>query len=330
MLCYVLSLKFQLLLCFVACERNEALNKMQALGSPSGHKSNQFAKKTIPSESRPVSEMLSELLKAINVDKLTATKEMELMKEGNKNPLKNIVNGGDGSDSVFAGTVAMPAFDGLDNPSNSGANKQSSARQAMLMRIDYLFENDVDNKLQKSTLASPSDLAEMLRPEVNLGDEKGKTRNLLNKPVVIGDAIPVPSNSSTGSIHESVEQMLQAALAHHNLGNYEESLKFLEASRVQLLSVERVALIKFKQKELEKQREYELDQEAADSTIMQKSAVTVTLEQIENVTATDDEVILPIHLEMYIILCKGTHAVTVYHYVCCVKWSQCIHTFWSL
>lgn len=56
---------------------------------------------------------------------------------------------------------------------------------------------------------------------------------LPSKPVVIGDALPVPAQCP-----DSVEQLLEASLAHHNLGSFEDSLKFLEAARIQLADIE--------------------------------------------------------------------------------------------
>jgi hypothetical protein len=76
---------------------------------------------------------------------------------------------------------------------------------------------------------------------------------------VIGDALPIPS-----ACPEPVQQLLEAALAHHNLGRYsilyawwqpasrwdsflltsetcrsfEEALKFLEAASIQLTDIE--------------------------------------------------------------------------------------------
>jgi hypothetical protein len=60
-------------------------------------------------------------------------------------------------------------------------------------------------------------------------DTKSK---LPTKPVVICDALPIPSNCP-----DTIDQLLEAALAHHNLGSFEDSLKFLEASRVQLMEI---------------------------------------------------------------------------------------------
>lgn len=60
-------------------------------------------------------------------------------------------------------------------------------------------------------------------------DTKAK---LPTKPVVICDALPIPANTP-----DTIDQLLEAALAHHNLGSFEDSLKFLEASRVQLMEI---------------------------------------------------------------------------------------------
>ena len=306
--------QFQLLLCFVANERQESLNKLQALGSNTQPNSatpkSGFAKKLVATEVKPMAEMVTDLLKSLGIDKLSSAIARDVVEDKNKQPTNKalVKPGGDQSTNVFAGTVTLPTFDGLDNPSNSAGSKaNSSARQAMLMRIDHLFENDIAGKLSTTTLASSPELENMLRVVPTLtGEQEKRSRNLLNKPVVIGDAIPVPSNASTTGtahvIHDSVEQMLQAALAHHNLGNFEESLKFLEASRVQLFTIERVHLIKSRQKQLEEQREEELEQ---DDQVINSKGTKITNEMIENATVADSEVLLPIHLEMYIILCKG-------------------------
>lgn len=299
--------QFQLLLCFAAFEKYDAAFKLnQQPVNPA--KPSTFARKVVAPETKSMADILSDLLKSLGIDKLTATREGP-----DQNKMHNSSLGKDADRSganVFSGTVTLPAFDGVDNPANNASSsKYASARQAMLMRLDHLFEKDVENKLQETSLASSAALKMMLAPlPVESPEEMHSAkRNLLNKPVVIGDAIPVPS---TGECPESVEQMLQAALAHHNLGNFEESLKFLEASRVQLFSHERMKMIKAKQKELEDQRDLELEAEAAEnngtSALNAKSnGVRITMDMIENVTVQDEEVVLPIGLEMYIVLCKG-------------------------
>lgn len=54
----------------------------------------------------------------------------------------------------------------------------------------------------------------------------------------LGDAIPVPSRCP-----ELIEQLLEAALAHHNLGSFEDSLKFLEAARIHLVDADQTSKI---------------------------------------------------------------------------------------
>ena len=66
---------------------------------------------------------------------------------------------------------------------------------------------------------------------------------MASKPVVIGDALPIPQKCP-----EAVQQLLEAALAHHNLGSFEESLKFLEAANIQLVDT------RFRAKEKERER----------------------------------------------------------------------------
>jgi hypothetical protein len=75
--------------------------------------------------------------------------------------------------------------------------------------------------------------AQLLNVISTKSDETIDTKSKLpTKPVVICDALPIPSNCP-----DTIDQLLEAALAHHNLGSFEDSLKFLEASRVQLVEI---------------------------------------------------------------------------------------------
>jgi tetratricopeptide (TPR) repeat protein len=58
---------------------------------------------------------------------------------------------------------------------------------------------------------------------------------LVVKPMVVGDAVPPPLDCALPVLH-----LLEAALAHHNLGSYEEALKFLEAARSTLVELARM------------------------------------------------------------------------------------------
>eukprot|EP01033_Poteriospumella_lacustris_P004935 gene4935-3529_t len=90
----------------------------------------------------------------------------------------------------------------------------------------------VESKLMLE-LPTGAEIVNLLTPPSDAADLHGDTAagkgRLPSKPVVISDALPVPAQCP-----ETIEQLLEASLGHHNLGAFEESLKFLEAARVQL------------------------------------------------------------------------------------------------
>jgi hypothetical protein len=116
----------------------------------------------------------------------------------------------------------------------------------MLLRMEHLFD-EVENKLLIEVTKSahntnhntdgtnnntPSEILTLLNaPPDEIAGVDIKSR-LPSKPVVIGDALPVPNQCP-----DTVEQLLEASLGHHNLGAFEEALKFLEAARIQLEEV---------------------------------------------------------------------------------------------
>lgn len=146
----------------------------------------------------------------------------------------------------------------------------SSKKQSMLMRLDHLFniieEKFVERlreeiKTKNEKLLDPSNQNEQQQLLIEEDLKKSQTileylfpspenhsasTNSLNtqkvnttfnnpsasqqsKPLIICDAIPIPS-----SCPPTILQLLEASLAHHNLGSYEEALKFLEAAKIQL------------------------------------------------------------------------------------------------
>jgi tetratricopeptide (TPR) repeat protein len=127
--------------------------------------------------------------------------------------------------NLFSGTVVAPA---TDRPEDMYHGSLNHARQSMLLRMEHLFD-EVESKIVVSLDAGSSVLQLLSTPGEEVVD--GKTR-LPTKPVVIGDALPIPVDCP-----DTVDQLLEAALAHHNLGSFEESLKFLEAARIQLSEI---------------------------------------------------------------------------------------------
>jgi hypothetical protein len=132
------------------------------------------------------------------------------------------------------GSVIMPSSHKAEDTYQSSANH---SRQAMMLRMEHLFD-EIESKI---LITTPKDSAIFQILAEPSGDdmaalETGKAR-LPTKPIVIGDAVPMPSQCP-----EMVENLLEAALAHHNLGSFEESLKFLEAARINIVECDRSAL----------------------------------------------------------------------------------------
>lgn len=93
-------------------------------------------------------------------------------------------------------------------------------------------------------------------------------------------------------------QSLEAALAYHNLGSYEESLIYLETARAQLMQTEKEKLVTKKKQEWRKSRgptekAVTAVGEDKDGALQQKIEVT------------DEEITLPSEAKLYIIACKG-------------------------
>jgi hypothetical protein len=136
---------------------------------------------------------------------------------------------GSSASAGMLGTVTMPlpSTHPRDNLFESGPNTNHS-RQAMLMRMDHLMD-EVESAVLRLLGAGSEVLQILSQPSEENTEMKPKPSA---KPVVIADAVSFPENCA-----ESVEQLLEAALAHHNIGSYEESLKFLEATRIQLIDI---------------------------------------------------------------------------------------------
>lgn len=221
------SFQFQLLMAMVAIERIEA----QQRNNEKFEKT--FAKKSV---GKALSESLQEFFRDIGISKfeeeltfptnypnLSATNTSNFQATTN-NPM-NLTMSPNQNRNLFTGTVIAPAS---ERPQDMYHSSLNHSRQSMLLRMEHLFD-EVESKLVGLMDSGAPILTLLATPGEEIVD--GKAR-LPTKPVVIGDALPVPSDCP-----ESVEQLLEASLAHHNLGSFEESLKFLEAARVQLQDI---------------------------------------------------------------------------------------------
>lgn len=154
------------------------------------------------------------------------------------------------SNALMKGQITLPLTEKKEDLYTASA---SNTRQIQSLRLDHLFE-DLQRRLMEviNALNTPNNTTTMTPfPETNLStskvfdiqalihvltnrpDEVIDTKaRLPTKPVVICDALPIPVNAP-----DTIDQLLEAALAHHNLGSYEDSLKFLEAGKIQLYEI---------------------------------------------------------------------------------------------
>jgi hypothetical protein len=249
----ILFPQFQLLLVMVALERNENLSKRESKSD------GVFAKKVVDYKSKPVAESVNDLLREIGISKSndsmpTATmgntvtsSSMAASTGGERSPrssafdgkaaspaastVKHSANQRSGSSSepnLFSGTVILPSS---DKPENMHSSTLNHSRQAMMLRMEHLFD-EVETRVLNLTSPDSEVLLLLSAPKEEVLDST--KQRLPSKPVVIGDALPVPSLCP-----DSVEALLEASLAHHNMGSFEDSLKFLEAARIQLRELQR-------------------------------------------------------------------------------------------
>lgn len=289
--------QFQLLLCAVAIERFDILNNKD-LRAGGG----KFAKKVTQSSSesnKSLAETFVDLIRAIGIDKSLdgslSANEMRLSPAKLDGKILSIASSPEQASAIIAatnpaspytaaeslakasgghavGVVTMPTS---TRPEDAYSSAMNHSRHAQLLRMEHLFE-EIETKML-THLGSGSEIVALLA-STSLEERFESRSRLSSKPVVIGDAVPVPSVCP-----EPVEQLLQAALAHHNLGNFEESLKFMEAARMQLEDLEkRLAMQKRREEALK------LGEEVGHSPVLDIAPAEI-----------------PLDLEMYVTLCKG-------------------------
>ena len=320
--------QFQLLLCFVASERQQLLAQQPQAQTGKG---STFARKVQSAEARPLADMLVDLVRDMGLDK-TSAKALAGDMAATVDPFAALPNdarstGGrstqSGASISYPGKVVLPS---QDRPENAYTGTINHSRHAQLMRMDNLFEEvevrlclpvsqplcvlclPLTNPRLPSLAYTPTphsqakvlqmlepgcDILQMLAPDD--GDHVAHDRaalKLTSKPVVIGDAVPVPAICP-----EPVEQLLQAALAHHNLGSFEEALKFLEAARMQLEDIARrvvpAPVVPAKSAE-------DSGDEGGEDKDKDKDATSVLEEEPEVLPS-----MIPLDLELYVTLCKG-------------------------
>lgn len=230
----------------MAIERNENISKRETKATENGQVP-VFARKLVDARNKPIAEALSDLLREVGISRTDETLSVANMSitspVGSPAPSRakqsvaftgdqtvkhssNTTSGG-GEPNLFTGTVIVPTS---EKPENMHAASLNHSRQAMMLRMEHLFD-EVETRALRLTPPESEVLTILSAPKEEVMETKLR---LPSKPVVIGDALPVPAECP-----DSVEQLLEASLAHHNLGSFEDSLKFLEAARIQLADIER-------------------------------------------------------------------------------------------
>jgi len=298
---------FQMLLCRLAAEmalyQSAQAEEAQKLAEADTVK--RFAKKVVNEDSKPLANLLQELLRSMGIDKLGPSSSFQSFQEGGKVGDLDLETygfgtlgfAGDESDvmdtrHVRTGEVAAPGSTRAEDQYTAFLNQ---GRHTMALRMEHLLDQAESRLMVK--IGTDDGIVALInsthREHVeNMHRSAGPSMKYASKPVVIGDALPVPNECP-----EDIEQLLEAALAHHNLGSYEESLKFLEAARLQIEEVQ----IEKKRDEILTAHEAAAEKAAAEGT----DTGTTTDAAVPNVDEMDLEVKLPLDMEMYIVLCKG-------------------------
>jgi hypothetical protein len=188
----------------MACERHSLYLKKNEKG---------FAKKVIDPKARPLVDILQDFLKHIGINK--SEEKLSHLKGTNDQPADaervNVLKATDQeSKSDLTGMVSQPSTNRAENMYQSAGDHK---KQSLLLRIDHLFD-EIEAKLVTQLPSDAPILSLLSKSSDEFPDGKVK---LPSKPVVIFDAVPIPS-----CCPETVEQLLEAALAHHNLSSFEE------------------------------------------------------------------------------------------------------------
>mmetsp|Transcript_22243 Transcript_22243/g.32358 ORF Transcript_22243/g.32358 Transcript_22243/m.32358 type:complete len:688 (+) Transcript_22243:128-2191(+) len=197
------------------------------------------------------------------------------------------------------GTVVLPAS---KKPDDLYSRQSNNNREAIIIRMEKLFDEVV---ARVDSMADIDGIETYLEQFPTDGDESVERRaKQINKPVVIGDTVPLPL-----SCPSHVQHSLEAALAHHNLGSFEEALKYLETAKMQLIESERMKIIARKKQDRRKSCVSTTEKPAdgtdpppASSSPVASPAPPVFPAAIE---VDDSEIVLPAESKFYILACKG-------------------------
>jgi len=297
--------QFQLLLCFaaVAVEQAAAASPTPSKTNSPGNTNNMSRQRqTInrafsfnragsrhfsKEEAKPIYSSLSDLLKHVGID--VPDSMAALARTAHVHHEESVTGGG--STVRFEDTTSTVILPSSDKPEDMYSKASNHTRESTFLRMENLFD-EVTLKIRN--LRYSDDLTEGEKMDLPGDLEEYSTASLRNtgKPTVIGDSIPPPM-----SIPASVQHSLEAALAYHNLGSYEESLKYLETARAQLTQAEREKQVDKKKTDWRKTRG------ASDKNLMADENDATTLEQ--KLEVNDSDIVVPAEPKLYIIACKG-------------------------
>lgn len=217
-------------MCLIALETHET-----SKGTPSSSRSGgiSFARKTVGHDT-PISKIISDFIKEIRLEApaphIGLTHGIEDVHQDEEKSGKPESDDGFDSDSNFQ--TPASSSECLDQYTSS----LKHSRQGMLCRMSEQFQT-VEGYLLADSLICPGPTQALLNFIANNRNDDAIFDSKLrfaSKPVVISDAIPLPS----AVCPLAVGQLLQSALAHHNLGSHKETILFLDAARTQFIELQ--------------------------------------------------------------------------------------------
>ena len=206
-----------------------------AKGTPSSSRTSMsFARKTVGLDtlmSRIVGDFLKDIRLGISAPYVRSVQQLQDSHHDEGKSSKPEDTDEIGSDSSSHNLAASSHC--LDQYTSS----LQHSRQAMLCRMSEYFET-IESYLLAESETCPGPTQALLNFIANNRREdaqfNSRTR-FASKPVVISDAIPLPS----ALCPQAVEQLLLSALAHHNQGSFKESILFLDATRTQFIELQK-------------------------------------------------------------------------------------------
>jgi tetratricopeptide (TPR) repeat protein len=216
--------QFELILCFLAIQSAQTKKRRKSSSGPITLMA--FAKKT--NNEFSLSRIIHDFFKDIKIEKpsnfVGASRRQRSMSEKIEIKVSSLDEVSMYSDEEVLPQSSYPGMRCLDQYTSSLKHD----RQAMLFKMQHLF-TEVESLLLADPTSNGGSLIKIITLNRNAEKSYSSSQRFASKPVVISDAIPLPS----GQCSPLVEQLLQSALAHHNLGSYQEALDFLDGAKGQ-------------------------------------------------------------------------------------------------